>query len=58
MSSDYKYEMQMIAEDLAEQKYGREFYNLPKDTQYQIFLQAEEVWMDKAITAAELLVSE
>jgi hypothetical protein len=48
--SDYKYEMQMIAEELAFDETGQEFYDLSQDDQYEFFIQAEEKWIDR-ITA-------
>ena len=50
---DYKYEMQMLAEEAAERKYGRDFYDLPSETQYIMFRRAEETWCENAMAEAE-----
>ena len=45
--SDYKYEMQMEAERLAEERFGVDFYDLPENEQYNVFLDAEVNWSEK-----------
>jgi len=55
MARDYKYEIQMIAEEAAERTYCREFYDLPDKTQYKIFHDAGEAWAEKAQQEADLL---
>ena len=55
MARDYKYEIQMIAEEVAERDFGHEFYDLPDETQYEIFRGAEEAWAEKAQQEADLL---
>jgi len=44
--SDYKYEMQMIAEDLASEN-GCEYFNLDSVSQCEYFEKAISVWNDK-----------
>jgi hypothetical protein len=48
--SDYKYEMQMRAEELAEMETGMDFYDLPASKQDALFSRASEDW----ITAKQL----
>ncbi len=55
MSGDYKYDMQMIAEEIAQEEYGEDFYDLPSDLQHQVFLRAEDRWVDRAASGADYL---
>ena len=50
---DYKYEMQMLAEETAEAVYGKGFYELSRDEQYRVFRGAEEVWVEKMAGSAD-----
>jgi hypothetical protein len=52
---DYKHEMQLIAEDLAQSKYSREFSDLSADTQFRLFRRAEEAWSEGRMAEAEAL---
>ena len=54
-SGDYKYDMQMIAEELAEERYGREFYDLPKNLQYETFSEAMQAYSDRLADRADYL---
>lgn len=45
--SDYKMEIQEIAEEIAQDEYGKDFYSLTSDEQYQVYLQAQERWSEK-----------
>jgi hypothetical protein len=51
--SDYKYEIQMEAERLAEERFGVDFYDLPENEQYNVFLDAEVNWSEKKAAQAE-----
>ena len=51
--SDYKYEIQMIAEEMAEHEEGVAFGFLTSDEQYHLYLKATGVWADKKAAAAE-----
>ena len=55
MSGDYKYEMQMRAEEIAEERYGVEFYELPADKQSAIFREAMYDWSDAQASRADFL---
>jgi hypothetical protein len=52
MSSDYKWDIQMRAEELAEEE-GVEFYHLPSNRQDAIYRQATDDWRDAAMAAAD-----
>jgi len=48
--SDYKYSIQMLAEEIAEDKYLKSFSELTKDEQEAVYTQAEkEYWESRAI---------
>jgi hypothetical protein len=49
MSSDYKYDMQMIAEELAEERYGKDFYDLPDEVQYRLYDEAMNQYVERRI---------
>jgi hypothetical protein len=53
--SDYKYEMQMIAEQVAYDDYGCDFFDLSSETQYNIFRKAEDTWSENMMAEAESL---
>jgi hypothetical protein len=55
MSGDYKYEMQMIAEELAEREFGKNFYDLTEEQQFDTFRAAEERWAEDKANEADLL---
>jgi len=46
MSSDYKYDMQMRAEELAEEQFDVQFSELTPEDQDKLFAQAQEWWID------------
>ncbi len=52
MISDYKYDMQMRAEEIAEEE-GTEFYALSSDKQDVIFNKAKEWWIDVQLCRAD-----
>jgi len=52
--SDYKYEMQMLAEEAAEEKYGKDFYSLPADQQSQLYSKAMDTWHDQRAERADM----
>jgi len=49
MSGDYKYDMQMIAEELAEERFGKDFYDLPQDVQFQLFEEAMGQYVERRV---------
>jgi len=50
---DYKYEMQMLAEETAEEVYGKGFYELSQEEQYRVFRGAEGDWVEKMAGSAD-----
>ena len=44
---DYKYEIQVIAEELAEAKYEKDYYELSDEEQTALYEQAMQVWRDQ-----------
>lgn len=44
---DYKYEMQLIAEELAQDRYSKEFYDLSETMQHELYSEAMRVWKDR-----------
>jgi len=55
MSGDYKYEMQMRAEEIAEERFSCDFYDLPQDRQYAVFKEAMEDWTEALYAKADFL---
>ena len=55
MSSDYKYDMQMIAEDLAEERYGKDFYELSPDLRYECFNDAVREYSNRMADRGDYL---
>lgn len=52
---DYKYWMQERAEEIADAEYGKEFYELPDDLQYEIFNRARRDYGDAMADRADYL---
>ena len=48
MSRDYKNDIQILAEDLAQEQYERGFYELTDDQQYEVYTRAGEQYWDRA----------
>lgn len=46
---DYKYAMQLIAEELAEERYEKDFYELPQDVQFALFDEAMQLYVERRI---------
>jgi len=55
MSGDYKWDIQCIAEEMAEELYEKEFYDLTNDQQYEVFLKAERRYVDRMADHADYL---
>lgn len=53
--SDYKYEMQLLAEQAAEEKFDKDFSQLSAKQQSDLFSKAMEKWIDNLIARAETL---
>ena len=51
---DYKYEMQMEAEERAEKDYGREFYSLDSAAQSALYNDAIDKWCEDRMLEAEI----
>ena len=54
-SGDYKYDIQLIAEELAKRDYGKDFYQCTPDQQYQLFLAATESWREEQLAHGDYL---
>lgn len=55
MDSDYKYAIQMIAEEMAEEKYGKDFYDLSDDAQYEVYTEASRRYWDRLADLGDYL---
>ena len=54
-SGDYKYGIQLLAEQIAEDEHGCDFYSLPDDTQFAVYTRAEQQYWESKAAAAEAL---
>lgn len=52
---DYKYAIQSRADELAQERYGKDFYDLTDEQQYKLFTEAEESEGDALSARADLL---
>lgn len=55
MSSDYKYDIQVRAEELASERFDCEFYDLPADKQELIYKEATDDWTESLAEKADFL---
>ena len=55
MPSDYKYAIQMEAEEIAEREYGKSFYDLPDALQTKVYEQGMDSWRDEQLSRADML---
>jgi hypothetical protein len=55
LSDDYKYDMQVMAEELAEERFGRDFYSLSDEMQYAIYREAQGNYTDRLADRADFL---
>ena len=55
MSLDYKFDMQMIAEEMAETLYGKDFYDLDPQIQYAVYQQATVEYVERLADRADYL---
>jgi hypothetical protein len=49
--SDYKYEIQMIAEEIAEDEYGKDYHSLTDELQCAVYSRAMETWSERRVNA-------
>ena len=54
MTGDYKYEMQMIAEEAAEEM-GLDYWSLTLDQQCDLYSKASREWVERKLGQADLL---
>jgi hypothetical protein len=54
--SDYKYEIQMLAEEAAQEKYDKDFYALTDAEQIKLYAEAEEQYQDQRAAYFESMV--
>lgn len=55
MSGDYKWDIQCIAEQLAQSFYQKDFCDLSDDAQYQVYIAAEREYRDRMADCADYL---
>jgi len=55
---DMKYEIHLIAEEIAEREYGCEFYDLPNDKQTEVWNKAEAEWADRQADRSDRMLDE
>ena len=53
MSGDYKYDIQMIAEGIAQERYDKDFYDLSDGQQYEVYTDAQSRYFDRAADRAD-----
>jgi hypothetical protein len=53
--SDYKWQMQMRAEEIAQDRYEKDFYDLPESVQYEVFTEAMEGVTDGYVSRGDAL---
>jgi hypothetical protein len=53
--SDYKYEMQLLAEQAAEDKYGKDFSELSPTVQDELYRRAMDDWHDQRAEQADTM---
>jgi len=53
--SDYKWEMTCRAMEIAEERFGCDFYDLPQDKQSAVFREAMNDWTDQQCAKADYL---
>lgn len=54
MPRDYKYEMQMLAEEEAEKQHGKDFSSLRPEQQFEIYKKAHTDWVDNKLSREPL----
>ena len=52
---DVKEAMQTEADQIADQRYGREFYELPNHIQHEVWCEAESIVRDKVADEADAI---
>lgn len=55
MQGDYKYAAQVKAEELAEERYGKDYYDLPEDVQCKLYEEGMQAYIDSQVSAADAL---
>lgn len=50
---DYKYESQLLADQMAEDEHGKDFYKLPPDVQHRLYERALTRWTEQQYARAE-----
>jgi hypothetical protein len=55
MSGDYKWDIQCIAEDIAQEAHGKEFYELSDGLQYMVYQKAAETYFNRMADRADYL---
>lgn len=55
MSGDYKWDIQCIADELSQTLYEKDFYELDGDTQYAVYTQANQTYVERLVDRADYL---
>lgn len=55
---EYKEWLQNRADEIAEEKYGKDFYDLPDDLQYAVYTAAEDDYRGMAADRADAMLDE
>jgi hypothetical protein len=55
MSSDYKWDIQVIAERLADERYQSDFYDLNEARQQEVYTEAMSLWSDALADHADYM---
>ena len=56
MTTDYKYAMQVVAEEIAETEYDKDFYDLPQEIQDKVYNMGVDRFTDKMISKVDALL--
>lgn len=56
MFDDYKWAMQMEAEEIAEDEFGVDFYDLPQDKQLDVYQRGMDRYRDKILSRTDELL--
>lgn len=55
MSGDYKWDIQCLAEQIADEQFGVDFYDLSGQRRYEVFMEAERRYVERACDRADYM---
>jgi hypothetical protein len=55
MSGDYKYEISLLADEIALKRHGKDYYELPEPVQVAIFNEAGTAYFERKICRSEFM---